>query len=273
MSRFPQHDQLFDLHMHSDRSDGRYCPEEVLERAVEGGLQVIALTDHDLIGAVHPGVHRIGKRELHVLSGAEISGTHDGREYHLLVYFPGEPPVGFMDFCSEQVRARAERYDTAVQNIDLPGVPSAPAAARDGQVALTRHHLARALVQAGHADDMGEAFSRYAGHDNVPRLDLPFAECIRIARSFGGVTSWAHPPRQAVEAHLETFVQAGLQGLEGMRPALKRRERVFFKKAARRHGLFLTGGSDWHGWHASQRLGLFRLRGAQVAGLLDALAA
>ena len=98
MRPIPQRNQLFDLHMHSDRSDGRFSPEEVLERAVEGGLQVVALTDHDLIGAVDPGLHRIGTRDLHVLAGAEISGTHDGREFHLLVYFPGEPPAGFVDF-------------------------------------------------------------------------------------------------------------------------------------------------------------------------------
>ncbi len=273
MRPIPQRNQLFDLHMHSDRSDGRFSPEEVLERAVEGGLQVVALTDHDLIGAVDPGLHRIGTRDLHVLAGAEISGTHDGREFHLLVYFPGEPPAGFVDFCSDQVKARARRYDAAVHNIALPGVASSPESARDGHLALTRLHLARALVDAGHADDLGDAFARYASHENVPRLDLPFTECIRIARGFGGVTSWAHPPKEAVLAHLDAFVEAGLQGLEGLRPALKRADRKFYKQAAKRHGLFLTGGSDWHGWHPSQRLGLFQLRGADVAGLLEALEA
>ena len=129
MRPIPQRNQLFDLHMHSDRSDGRFSPEEVLERAVEGGLQVVALTDHDLIGAVDPGLHRIGTRDLHVLAGAEISGTHDGREFHLLVYFPGEPPAGFVDFCSDQVKARARRYDAAVHNIALPGVASSPESA------------------------------------------------------------------------------------------------------------------------------------------------
>lgn len=271
MRRSPEPSQILDLHLHSSRSDGRYAPDEVLERAVAGGLEVIALTDHDLIGAVEPGVHRIDGRELRVLAGAEVSGTHAGREYHLLVYFPAEPPGGFVDFCAEQIKARARRYDTAVDNIGLPDVPHAPAEARSGDRALTRLHLAQALVQAGHAQDLGDAFSRYAGHDNVPRLDLPFTECIRIARSFGGVTSWAHPPREAVNAHLETFVAAGLQGLEGLRPTLKRTDRTFFRKIARRHHLYLTGGSDWHGWHRSTPLGLFRLRGAQVTGFLDAL--
>lgn len=267
----PKPNDLIDLHMHSNQSDGRYAPSEVLERAVNGGLQVIALTDHDLIGAVAPGMHRIDGHDLRVIAGAEISGTHEGREYHLLVYFPDEPPAGFVDFCASRIRARAERYDTAIDNIGLPGVPRAPIEALDGDRSLTRLHLAQALVEAGHAQDLGDAFSHYASHDNVPKLDLPFTDCIRIARSFGGLTSWAHPPREAVLAHLDTFIDAGLQGLEGLRPSLKRKERTGLKKLAKRHGLYVTGGSDWHGWRASAPLGLFRLRGADVTGFLDAL--
>lgn len=271
----PHSDQLFDLHLHSSRSDGRYAPEEVLEKAVEGGLEVIALTDHDLIGAVDPGVHAFGSRSLRVISGTELSGTHDGREYHLLVYFPGDPPPGFVAFCEQQIKARSERFDAAVHNIALPDLPTAAEAASspDGEVALTRLHLAHALVEAGHAEDVGDAFAQYAHSRNVPRIEVPFVDCIRIARDFGGVTSWAHPPREAANRYLETFVEAGLQGLEGMRPAMKRQDRNYFRKAARRHHLFLTGGSDWHGWRSARRLGLFRLRGTQIDGFLDALLA
>lgn len=271
MSRTPRTHATFDLHLHSSRSDGRFEPEEVLEQAARGGLEVIALTDHDLTTALDPKVHRLGRREVRVLCGAEVSGVHDGREFHLLVYFPGNAPPCFDDFCRATVRARAERYETARENIGLPDVAPAPAAARAGELALTRHHLARALVDAGHAHDLGDAFARYTGSHNVPKLDLPFVECIREARRCGGLTSWAHPPREAVERYLPTFVEAGLQGLEGIRPRLKGRDRKFFKKAARRHGLFLTGGSDWHGWSRSEKLGLFQLQRAQLLPFLDAL--
>lgn len=261
----------FDLHLHSNRSDGRFEPQEVLERAAEGGLQVIALTDHDLVGELDPTVHKVGSREVRVLAGAEISGVHQGREFHLLVYFPGEAPTGFRDFCASTVKARAERFDTAVSRINLPGLDVAPPQAHAGELALTRHHLARALVAAGHAHDLGDAFARFGGSENVPRLDIPFVECIRQARRFGGLTSWAHPPREAVATFIDDFVEAGLQGLEGLRPGLKRQDRNVYRKAARRHGLYLTGGSDWHGWHGRNALGLFRLQGSQLAPFLDAL--
>ena len=140
--------QKFDLHIHSDRSDGRFSAEHVLELCAASGLQVVALTDHDLANVVDPGEWTFGSRTLRVISAAEISGTHEDREFHLCVYFPHEVPTGFRDFCQQRAKDRADRYEAAVQNIGLPGVQEADQAAKDGQRALTRLHLAHALVEA-----------------------------------------------------------------------------------------------------------------------------
>lgn len=263
-----------DLHMHSDRSDGRYAPEEVLARCARGGLDVVALTDHDLGTQVAPGLHRIDGRELQVVAGAEVSGMHDGREHHLLVYFPGEIPDGFRAFCRDQCRARAVRYERALANLGLAG-PPADAVAREGDRALTRVHVAQRLVAEGRATSLRDAFARYVGdaHGTVPPLTLPLVEAIRVARSFGGLTSWAHPPAAAVERYLDELVAAGLQGLEALRPGVTSDDRRRSRTAAKRHGLFLTGGSDWHGWAEDGDLGLFRLEARDLAPFVDALQA
>ena len=95
----------FDLHLHSLRSDGRFSPEEVLARCAAGGLDVVAITDHDLTLPVPAGKHTFGGRTVTLLAGAEISGMYEGVEYHLLVYFPGQAPEGFRDFCAAQCAA------------------------------------------------------------------------------------------------------------------------------------------------------------------------
>jgi predicted metal-dependent phosphoesterase TrpH len=264
---------VLDLHVHTNRSDGRFEPGDVVEQAVRGGVGVLALTDHDIIGPMSPGVHTFGSRRIRIVVAAEVSGTHDGREFHLLVYFRREAPAGFVDFCQRQVLERAQRYDTAVKRLGLPGVSVAPADAYAGDLALTRHHLARALVEAGHASNVGEALGRYGTDATVPAFDVPFSECIRIARRFGGLVSWAHPPRQAIEAYLPALVQAGLHGLEGLRPGLRREDLRFYSATAKRHNLFLTGGSDWHGWAGATSLGLFQVQPDQVRPFLQALAA
>jgi predicted metal-dependent phosphoesterase TrpH len=266
----PRTARRFDLHLHSARSDGRCAPDEVVERCASGGLDVIALTDHDLALGLEPGPREVGGRVVHLIAGAEVSGVHQGREYHLLVYFPGEVPEGFRSFCTQRASSRAVRYDSALENLGLSGLDGPGEEARAGELALTRHHLARALVQAGHARDLRDAFARFANDGHVPLVDLPFVDAIRLVRQHGGVTSWAHPPVQALEDHLPTFVAAGLQGVEGFRPCLNARERRRILQLAKRHGLFLTGGSDWHGWHDGNP-GLFSVERSPLGPFLETL--
>lgn len=263
----------FDLHLHTDRSDGRFSQEEVLDRCARGGLEVIALTDHDFAPDLQPGVHQLGSHRLHVLAGAEVTGVHDGRELHLLVYFPGDVPTGFREFCRRQTVARARRYALAVDNLGLPDLAAPDARALGGDKALTRLHLAHALVDSGHATDVRDAFTRWLGkqHGHVPQVEFPFVEAIRTARAHGGVTSWAHPVVDHVRRYLPTFVAAGLQGLEVLRPRTRGSHRRALRRMARQHGLLITGGSDWHGWHDQGDLGLFSVRGHEIRAFLDAL--
>ena len=264
----------FDLHVHSTRSDGRFDTAEVLRRAA-GKLDVVALTDHDLGPGVEPGVHRIGGHELRVIGGAEVSGLHEGQEFHLLVYFPGEVPPGFTAFCQARCQERAVRYATAVERIALPDLPPVDAEAERGDRALTRLHLASALVQAGHVPSRAHAFSRYlsARLPIVPPLTLPFTEAIAAARRFGGLTSWAHPPIEAIDRYLPAFVAAGLQGVEALRPTVSGPHRRRLRAVARRNGLYLTGGSDWHGWGDPDDFGLFRVEAREIRDFVDALLA
>lgn len=256
----------FDLHLHTTASDGRYGLDEVLSRCAAGGLDVVAITDHDLAPDLQPGPRDVDGRTLHIIAGAEVSGVHDGHEYHLLVYFPGDVPEGFRTFCRAQCLERTERFLDTVRSLALDLLPPEEAKA------VTRLHLAHAMVEAGIVGTRQEAFSRFLGerHGHVPPFTLAFTDAIRIARSFGGITSWAHPPRRAVEAYLPTFAAAGLHALELHRPFLRSADRKVLKKLARRNGLFATGGSDWHGWSGSDP-GLFRVQADQLTGLIDTL--
>lgn len=264
----------FDLHLHSRRSDGELDPEELLATCAAGGLDVVALTDHDLASDLPIGRSSIGGRTITLLRGAEVSGVHEGQEQHLLVYFPGEPPASFRAFCEERCRERAERYERAMERLGLPGLTEPDDEARCGQRALTRQHLAQDLVRAGHVRSLGEAFRRYVGdaQGTVPTVSLPFVDAIRIAREAGGVTSWAHPTTLAVRRWLPTFAAAGLQGVETERPSLSAADRRQLRKAARAQGLFVTGGSDWHGFGAP-RPGLFAVDRSELGPFLAALAA
>jgi hypothetical protein len=258
--------------MHTDRSDGRYAPDEVLRRCARGRLDMVAVSDHDLPNALPPGLHTLEGHTVRVLASAEVSGSHAGREFHLLVYFPGEMPPVYRDFLRERARQRADRYDAAVARLGFPDVPLADAAARAGDRALTRYHLYQALKTAGHVKDTREGFKLLGGSDVVPLIDLPYVDAIRVAREAGGLTSWAHPSLADAQAYTKEFVAAGLQGLEGVRPSLDRRTRNGLKTLAEKHDLLLTGGSDWHGWEGGV-LGAFAVTGERARAFYRSLRA
>ena len=263
----------YDLHLHSTVSDGRYSPEEVLRRCVNSGLEVVALTDHDLPATVW-GDQRFGGQALWVVAGCEVTGTHEGHEFHLLVYFRGPVPKAFQQFCLQQAKERSQRYSMAIQRIGLAGLDVADEASRRGERSLTRLHLAHALVEGGYATSVHDAFVRFLsrGHGKVPSFEFEFTNAIRLARRLGGVTSWAHPPLALVATYAPVFAAAGLQGIEGIRPFLSYRDRQCYRKVARKNGLFLTGGSDWHGWEeGGEDLGLFFVVKQDLEGFIQVL--
>lgn len=262
MSRHDQRSKRLDLHMHSDRSDGRLSPRRVLEKCAQSGLDVISLTDHDLPPVLAAGKHSIAGRTIRVLHGVELSTMHENTEQHLLVYFRDEIPADFAAFCRELVIARADRYDTARQRINLPDIPPADEAARRGERSLTRTHLSQALVKAGYARTMDEAFERWTGERAglVPPVPVSFLDALARAKAAGGVTSWAHPSLRRAEEWVATFAEAGLDALEVYRPSHGRAKREALTKLAWRHGLHLTGGSDYHGWTPGE-LGAFSMPG------------
>ena len=260
----------YDLHLHSDRSDGEHPPEEVLRRCARGKLDVIAITDHDIVPAFEPGLRNVEGRDLRVIAALECSGVHAGSELHFLVYFRGEVPAEFAAFSRRQVQARVERYDAAAEKL---GLAVADDTARHGHRALTRHHLARALVATGKAKHLHDAFARHVGTGlgNVPPFTTTAGEVIDAARQSGGLVSWAHPSRDQLDRWLSQLVALGLQGVEGIRPSLTSRDRRVYRDAAKRNGLFLTGGSDWHGWHDLDP-GLFAVERDSIAVFADLLA-
>jgi predicted metal-dependent phosphoesterase TrpH len=68
-----------DLHTHSTASDGIYAPAELLQRAKDIGLRIVALTDHDSTGGLQEAVQEAGKLDIDLIPGIEINTGIPGR--------------------------------------------------------------------------------------------------------------------------------------------------------------------------------------------------
>lgn len=240
-----------DLHVHSTASDGHYAPAAVVEAAVAAGLPVIALTDHDTVGGV-PEAQAAGDRlGVRVVAGAELSAHLFGEEIHLLALHLDRVDL----IASELARFRDDRVSRAEQMVALLVARGVSVTMDDvlreaAGGAVGRPHVARAVVAAGGARDVREAFDRYLGDGRPAYVDKPrfeAADAIRLAHEAGGIAVWAHPRGEGRRDKVEPLVAAGLDGLEVMHPVHNADDKARLQALVDFFGLVSSGGSDWHG--------------------------
>jgi len=265
-----------DLHIHSTASDGALPPQEVLNLCQEARLDVIALADHDTMAGVRR-LNSLGFRgPIQVVPALEVSSTLDRRELHILGYFVD--PEADLIFRHEKraIRLREKRMRGMIQLLGEQGIEVtieavAAEAGPDG-TALSRPHLARALVGAGHVHSVHEAFDRYIGDGHpafLPTSLFSPEEAIQMILDAGGIPVWAHPPEDRVETLLPRMVQAGLRGLEVYRPRHSARYTLRLEGLCRAWKLLTSGGSDWHGPDRGAGLGDFFVSAEEVSALLE----
>ena len=241
-----------DLHIHSTCSDGALAPAALAVAARRAGLGMIALADHDTAAGVAPArAAAATEGGPDVLSGIEITCRLDGREVHLLGYGFRDGEAGIVALTERAALARRERLSAMVERLRAAGVAIAvgDVTAEPECVSIGRLHLARALVRLGRAGSISDAFTRFIGTGAsgfVPSRGPDVVDAIAQLGAAGGCAVWAHPaPEDA--SHFGRLKEAGLTGVEALRPSLDPYSSVELEQAARAVGLLVTGGSDWHG--------------------------
>jgi len=263
-----------DLHLHSAASDGCLAPAALARAAGAAGLDLIALTDHDTTAGVAEAVAATPPG-LTILAGIEVTSTYAGTDLHILGYLVDPAHPILTGFAAAAHARRVDRMHGMIHRLQGLGIPidfEEVVAAAGGVVGnLGRPHLARVLVERGVVESLQAAFDDYLGDGRPAYLPVELAtprEAIDLIRGAGGIAVWAHPPLDVLEAELGRFIAWGLEGLECRRPRRLATEVKRLVRTARRHGLLITGGSDWHD-PSNGALGEFHLSGAEVAGFLE----
>ena len=246
--------QVIDLHSHTLHSDGQRSPEELVGEAAAVGLTVLSLTDHDTVSGIADAAAAATRRGIRLVPGIELSCELHGREVHILGHFldPCSAPV--LELAASMLTERRERMERMValaqaagfRNVTLDRVLAA-----SGGENLGRPHLARALVQCGHAKSVKDAFDRFL-HSRGPlwvdRRRLSVAQAVELVGKAGGTSSIAHPGANGVSRQeLKVCADAGLDAVEAVHPDHVPTQVEAYERWAAEMRLLVTGGSDYHG--------------------------
>jgi 3',5'-nucleoside bisphosphate phosphatase len=268
-----------DLHTHTYHSDGTRSPREVVDVALSHGIEILSISDHDNLAAFYEIKTYADERGVTLIPGIELSCAHEGIDVHVLAYAFDPHDEEIARRLTHFRETRQRRGYAIVEKLRSLGV-----AISENRVdelaaggAMGRPHVARALVEAGHASSVADAFDRYLGTGKpayVEKERFRINEAISLIRAAGGLTSIAHPTLYPDHEHLiPLLLDAGIDGVEVLHPDVGEADRERYANLVRFRGKMATGGSDDHGSvKTTETLGTIRVPETMIRPILDRLA-
>jgi len=247
----------YDLHCHSIASDGELTPTELVRYAHSCGIEVLALTDHDVTNGCTEAAGEARRLGLEFISGVEISVTWGKHLLHIVgLNFDVENAAmqaGLADLRQQRI-GRSEEMANRLAKLGIEGALEGAKTYVNGQI-LSRTHFARFLLDNGHVKTMQAAFDRYLGDGKKAYVSSEWtslAAAVEWITAAGGHAVIAHPARYRLSATklrllFDEFKQLGGAGLE----VISGRQDINVTKNmtdyARKYELRASIGSDYHG--------------------------
>jgi 3',5'-nucleoside bisphosphate phosphatase len=261
----------FDLQSHSTHSDGVLAAAEVVQRAADAGVELLALSDHDTISGVAEAIAAGEQLGVRVVPAVEISAVDAGstvpRELHILGYgidYTGAVMTARLaDFLADREK-RTLRMRDALREVGFE-LDEAEIEQRIAEgKPIGRPHLAGAVLrapanaerlQSESIDDVGSLIRGYLieGKPAFRLRETPtVAEAIEAIHEAGGVAIWAHPfwdiaDDGEVLDSLERFAALGIDGVEAFYITHDERQTRLLATRAAELGMLSTGSADFHG--------------------------
>jgi 3',5'-nucleoside bisphosphate phosphatase len=276
----------FDLQSHSVESDGVLRPAEVVARAAEAGMRLMALTDHDTVDGVGEALRAAREHGLRCSPAAELSSVSgEFEDLHVCGYELRHDDPDLQETLADFRADRGRRIWAMADRMEELGFAVEREALRVREATgapLGRPHLADAVLghpanaarlRAEGIDGRGALFPPYlvpGAIAYVARSRPTVEEAIEVIHAAGGVAVWAHPfwdiaERETVLAAIGRFADAGLDGVEVFYATHDEEQTRLLHAATRERGLLATGSADFHGpgHERFSRFGGFELYGLE----------
>ena len=246
----------YDLHSHSTVSDGSLSPEHLVARAIDQGVDVLALTDHDGTEGITAAQAAAQGTKLSLVTGVEISVTWGSSTIHILGLVVDHKNAPLQKGLEKIRDYRKERAVKIAERLEKSGISGAYEGASQyaSPVMLGRVHFAKFLVDKGHAKNINDVFKRYLVRNKPGYVSgewATLAQAVNWINGAGGQAVIAHPARYKMTATklrrlITEFKELGGVGLEVVSGRQHPEEIKTLAKLANDFNLLASCGSDFH---------------------------
>ena len=251
---------LIDMHMHTTYSDGELTPNEIIERCIDKGITVIAITDHENMRGYNHIDYEKYKDKIELYRGIELTAKVDKGRLHILGYDCDYTNPDFIKRCDE---IRMNSFYSMINLLNqlrldygIRFKPNEIQGIFNANHNIGRPDVAHLLLINGYVTSTGEAFDKYLNpsYDKIRKSNIvkSYKDCIEIIKNAGGIPVLAHPNQLKLtyeELHdfLKELVDAGIEGIEVYHSGHSKEESEYYIKLANEFNLIKSGGSDYHG--------------------------
>ena len=259
----------YDLHCHSTASDGLLAPSAVVRRAVDNGVDVLALTDHDETSGLAEARAQAEESGVRLIDGVEVSVSWGGITVHVIGLNIDSRNAQLQQGLQAIRGGRGERAKKMAQDLARAGIPGSLEGAYayvDNPNLISRTHFARFLVQQRYATDVKSVFQHYLVSGKPGYVQHAWAsleEGIGCIKASGGMAVLAHAGRYPISRTemrrlLSEFKDLGGLGIEVITSSHNAEQTLEYAILAKEFGLLASRGSDFHG-EGESRLDLGKL--------------
>lgn len=255
-------DKLIDMHVHTNYSDGQFSPDEVIQLAINAGIGIVAITDHDTLD----GIKKVDRNKdfikesgINIVNGIEISTHSDTGTMHILGYD--------IDLDNEALNDKLNAIRTNRLNSTLAVMEQVR---RDYGITFSysdiidlvnsrhvgRPNLAKLCIKYGFSDNISDAFEYFLNPAKEKTRkysrNLFYPEVFKLVKDAGGIVILAHPKTLKLDNYnLDKLIfnmkEYGLDGIEVFNSIHSLDDVNYYKYLADKYNLLVSGGTDFHG--------------------------
>lgn len=242
-----------DFHLHTNASDGKLSPKELIHEASLNGLDIIAITDHDTTLNVEEGIKEGINNNIRVIPGIELSTIHNNESIHVLGYFKDDlyKNLDFQKFLKDIGDFRVFRGKKIVENLDtfFKITLDYQKVLDDAKGVIARPHIAKAIIDAGYKYDWKYIFDNFLSNDSPAYVHIKrisTADGISILKKVNALVVLAHPVL-IKKTSIDEMLNFDFDGIEAVYPVNTKKQKTLLKSKAKEYNKFITAGSDFHG--------------------------